>query len=510
MAQYKTPGVYLVEKDAFPNSVVEVATAIPAFIGYTEKAANGNQSLIRIPRRISSFTEYLLYFGGLAIPRFSFKQEVGQAYELELDPNTHFLLYYSMRLYFDNGGGPCYVVSAGLYSDVKANGRKGEDYTDCLAALTKELEPTLLVAPDVNLLEDAEWQDVMQQFLKHCQAMQNRIAIFDVPGGDKPRSYDNEDVITAFRTAIGVDFLSYGAAYYPWVNSSIVGPTDVNFSVISHDTLDAFITALTDQAKIDFAGRDAKVNPIVDKIKQIKKDLPESNDNEVIAPLSPEDKRSLQTLHQTIAAVSPLYMQVMEDMRKRLNLLPPSAAMAGVYARIDSTQGVFKAPANTTLNSVVSPAVTIAHDDQEDLNMPLDGKAINAIRTFPNRGVLAWGARTLDGNSQDWRYLNVRRTIIMLEQSIKYAMQAYVFEPNTSSTWVTVKSVIDNFLNNQWKAGGLAGATPEEAFSVSVGLGSTMVPNDILDGLMKVMVKVALVRPAEFIEITFQQQMQTS
>ncbi len=510
MAQYKTPGVYLVEKDAFPSSVVEVATAIPAFIGYTEKAMFGNQSLIGVPRRISSFTEYLLYFGGPAIPKFTFAQGDAQSYTLTLDPSTRFLLYHSMRLYFDNGGGPCYVVSVGLYDQVKKNGRSASSYTDCLTALSKELEPTLLLAPGAGLLDAAEWQKVMQQFLLHCSTMQNRIAIFDVPQGDQVRSYDDNDVVTQFRTAIGEDFLSYAAAYYPWVNTSIVGPTDINFSVIAPETIDAFIAALTAQAKIDLTGQDAKASAVIAKIAQIKNALPKPDENGASPPLTVDQKKALQSLHQTLAAVSPLYVQMMEDMRKQLNLLPPSGAIAGIYARIDSTQGVFKAPANTTLNSVVSPAVTINHDDQEDLNIPLDGKAINAIRTFPGRGVLVWGARTLDGNSQDWRYINVRRTLIMLEQSIKYAMQAYIFEPNTSSTWVTVKSVVDNFLNNQWKAGALAGAKPEEAYNVSIGLGSTMVPDDILDGLMKITVKVALVRPAEFIEITFQQQMQTS
>jgi hypothetical protein len=190
--------------------------------------------------------------------------------------------------------------------------------------------------------------------------------------------------------------------------------------------------------------------------------------------------------------------------------MPPSAAFAGVYARTDNTVGVFKAPANTGIASVLSPTVAISHDDQEDLNVPLDGKAVNAIRTFPGRGTLIWGARTLDGNSQDWRYVNVRRTLIMLEQSIKLAIEAYVFAPNDASTWVSVRSMIGNFLNNQWKVGALAGSKPADAYNVSVGLGSTMTANDILDGYMRATVAVAVVRPAEFIVITFQQKMQTS
>ena len=125
-------------------------------------------------------------------------------------------------------------------------------------------------------------------------------------------------------------------------------------------------------------------------------------------------------------------------------------------------------------------------------------------------GTLVWGARTLDGNSLDWRYINVRRTMIMIEESIRLAAKAYVFEPNTAQTWVTIRSMIENFLTSVWKAGGLAGAVPTDAFSVHVGLGETMTPVDILEGKLLITVLVAVTRPAEFIEITFQQQMQKS
>lgn len=150
--------------------------------------------------------------------------------------------------------------------------------------------------------------------------------------------------------------------------------------------------------------------------------------------------------------------------------------MAGIYTMVDNTRGVWKAPANVSMNSVVSPAVNVSHEEQEELNVNPQGKSINAIRSFIGEGVLVWGARTLDGNSLDWRYINVRRTMIMLEESCRLAAQAMVFEPNTASTWVTIKAMISNFLTGIWKRGGLAGAVPEDAFSVHVGLGETMTP----------------------------------
>ena len=150
----------------------------------------------------------------------------------------------------------------------------------------------------------------------------------------------------------------------------------------------------------------------------------------------------------------------------------------------------------------------------EDLNSTngtnINGKAVNALRSFVGEGTLIWGARTMDGNSLDWRYINVRRTMIMLKESIRLATKAYVFEPNVANHWVAIKSMISNYLTSVWKRGALAGSIPDDAFSVYVGLGETMTPEDILDGRLRVTVMVALSRPAEFLEITFQQQMQQS
>ncbi|MEM9836873.1 MAG: phage tail sheath C-terminal domain-containing protein, partial [Bacteroidota bacterium] len=188
----------------------------------------------------------------------------------------------------------------------------------------------------------------------------------------------------------------------------------------------------------------------------------------------------------------------------------PSAAMAGIYSMIDNTIGVFQSPANVSVGSVIKPALSISSDQQEDLNMPITGKAVNAIRSFPGKGVLVWGARTMDGNSLDWRYISVRRTVIFIEQSIKFAAEPYVFQPNVASTWSNMKALIVNFLTNVWQSGALAGATAEDAFSVDVGLGSTMTPIDILEGYMRISVKIAVTRPAEFIVITFEQKMQQS
>jgi phage tail sheath protein FI len=157
---------------------------------------------------------------------------------------------------------------------------------------------------------------------------------------------------------------------------------------------------------------------------------------------------------------------------------------------------------------VTSTTFTLNDKQQGELNVPLDGKAVNAIRDFPNRGTMVWGARTLDGNSNDYRYLQVRRTLIYIQQSIKLALQQFTFASNDGRTWVSVTAMITNFLTSVWSQGGLMGAKASDAFSVQCGLGSTMTGQNILDGYMIVQVTLQMVHPAEFIELTFTQMMQ--
>ena len=497
MASMKTPGVYIVEKNAFPNSAVEVATAVPAFIGYTEMAVNGNVSLLNKPFRITSMAEYHAFFGGAPVPRFTLPDAAegetptlvcGEKKIMVQQTSVPFTLYYQMLMFFGNGGGPCYIVSIGNY---KAEELSADAFKAGIETLLKEQEPTMVLCPELVGLKDKElYYSVQTAMLSHCgYKMRSRVAILDIYDGYKERRDPAGDVVNEFREKIGSSFLDFGSAYYPWLNTSIVQDRDLSFLNIDAESLKAVMDEELKQQP------EAKQPLIKEQIDLIGTEL---------------DTIAQETLNKTLQQISPIYNAVLKEAKRMLNLLAPSAAMAGIYTMVDNTRGVWKAPANVSVNSVISPAVNITHDEQEDLNVPLSGKAVNAIRTFVGEGIKVWGARTLDGNSLDWRYINVRRTMIMLEESVKNATRAYVFDPNVAGTWINIKSMIQNFLNGIWKRGGLAGATPDDAFSVHVGLGDTMTPEDILEGILRVTVLVAIVRPAEFIEITFQQQMQKS
>ncbi|MEA5006608.1 MAG: phage tail sheath subtilisin-like domain-containing protein [Rikenellaceae bacterium] len=500
MSEMKAPGVYIVEKSGFPDSVVEVATAVPAFIGHTEKAIIGNIPLLNKPWRLTSMAEFNACFGFAPFPSFSINESPkspdfvknNKGYGLRQESGKY-LLYYSMLMFYANGGGPCYVVSVGDYetainADLMIAG---------IEKLIHEQEPTLVVIPETVLLPDSDaCAKVQKAMLSHCgNKMKNRFAILDIYEGYKSRTDPSGDKVLDFRNKIETNNLDYGAAYYPWINTSIVQDKDLSYlNIANKDVLHHILVAelipegneMSDTKKVEIK---AKIDDIV------KDDLPEVEKG---------------LLNQSLAVLSSTFSSMLGAMKVKLNLMPPGAAIAGIYSMVDNTRGVWKAPANVRMQAVISSSVNITQGDQEELNVPLNGKSVNAIRTFIGEGTLVWGARTLDGNSFDWRYINVRRTMIMLEESIKLASKAYVFDPNNTNTWSTIKNMISGFLTGIWKRGGLAGSSPDDAFSVHVGLGETMTAEDVLEGILRISVLVALIRPAEFMEITFQQQMQKS
>ena len=430
-------------------------------------------------------------------------------------------MYGALKFFYANGGADCYIMSVGSYND----DFKKSNFTDAIPLLKKEPEPTMIVIPDLVELSDTDPYDVQKAMINHCgDDMPSRVAILDIPGGYEETDI-KESTVDKFRSAvspINAKSNSYAAAYYPWLHTTIFQESDVSYKNLT----DAGLTTLETALRSEFHLLSAPILDTSDKngqrkfnkardmdikisylVKQKYKGSYNANKYPTFEKLTDKDKQQ-DMADAAIKIQSEFYNLVLDHILKTLNLMPPSAGIAGVYTLVDNAEGVWKAPANVAMQSVIAPAIKINNEMQEDLNVPLDGKSVCAIRAFKGMGNMVWGARTLDGNSNDWRYVNVRRTLIYLEQSIKEAAKAYVFAPNDASTWVNVKSMISNFLTGVWKQGGLVGPKPADAYSVSVGLGTTMTNDDIQQGIMRVMVKVAVSHPAEFIEITFQQQMQ--
>lgn len=203
----KTPGVYIQEVSIFPPSITSVATAIPAFLGYT-------QNDVADPKRISSMNEYVSIFGGPHL----YLETVGttNAAPTPIGSANNFVLYYCMQMFFANGGGPCWVISTGTYATSPGIANFGSTWNGgALGKLALEDEPTLIVMPDLRVLGAADQYTVYQKALEQCNRLQDRFTIMDVPSGQ---------TIAQFRDGVGTSYLKYGAAYYPDLNTSLGVP----------------------------------------------------------------------------------------------------------------------------------------------------------------------------------------------------------------------------------------------------------------------------------------------
>ncbi|WP_316829229.1 phage tail sheath family protein [Pedobacter aquatilis] len=488
---YKYPGVYVEEVSKLPASVQQVETAIPAFIGYTEKRLkNGIGFDVNIPQRISSLIEFEAMFG-LAYPE-TIEVDINSTADgnspvqinLSIPNESSYLLYYHVKMFYENGGGPCYIISVGLFASPP------EPLTvslpllkSGLIACEKQDEITLLVIPEVTKLTiDADIKEINDEMLAQCAKLKDRFAIIDVPQSGQTTVIQVAD---HFRDKlIGPNNLKYGAAYYPQLKTTIVYRRVNNTSA----TVDNDLIPLNDRTnrKIGVKLNSDKIQPGFN-LKQ-KTSITELNSTKLAGAY---DSVSLnkQILNALDAFYIPLY---------------PSGAIAGVMARVDDSRGVWKAPANEVIRSVERPLLDITNNEQDDLNVDAtSGKSINVIRNFQGKGTLIWGARTLAGNDNEWRYVPVRRLCIMVEESLKKSTEFTVFEPNDANTWIRVKAMCENFLIKIWRDGALAGAKPEEAFFVNVGLGVTMTSLDILEGRLIMEIGMAVVRPAEFIVLRF-------
>lgn len=193
------------------------------------------------------------------------------------------------------------------------------------------------------------------------------------------------------------------------------------------------------------------------------------------------------------AAMYHPWVEVFDPLDKKSICIPPSASVIGIYARSDNSRGVHKAPANEIVRGCTGLDCQYNKGEQDILNP----KGVNLIRSFPGQGIRVWGARTCSSNGQ-WKYVNVRRLFIFIEESIKANTNWVVFEPNDELLWIRVSRTIEAFLTTLWRNGALAGASTSEAFFVNVGR-STMSQDDIDNGRLVCVIGVAPVKPAEFV-----------
>lgn len=225
------------------------------------------------------------------------------------------------------------------------------------------------------------------------------------------------------------------------------------------------------------------------------------------AILDPQDGLSIEKIQQVRAPIDTKYaalyypwLEVRDPSVRRNVLAAPSGHMAGIYARVDVERGVHKAPANEVIRGITKIAQDVTKREQDILNP----QGINALRFFPGRGNRVWGARTVSSDGS-WKYINVRRLFIFVEESIEEGTQWVVFEPNDEPLWARVRQSVTNFLTTVWRSGALQGLTAKEAFFVKCDR-TTMTQDDIDNGRLICVIGIAPVKPAEFVIFRIQQK----
>ena len=487
MGNYKTPGVYVQEIDAYPNSVVGVSTGVPVFVGHTERHGEAG-----VPKfgRVTSLDQFEELFGGPQIVKIGWDGDDDNGV-CTLPDTKRYRLFDAVRMFFDNGGTAAWIASAGDFRTPPTERTLGEIFARN-SDLERQQEPSIVVIPDAMALTGAQQAGALyQKALQFCEVQQSMITIADVYRSAEDAAKTDTDI---FRDNIGGAALDYGAAYYPWVHTSLYQQGDLSPENCEQELWDRLKAKL--EMNEDFKDLPAEIEAAL---------VLDQSDDAAAAVRA----KKIKALHRQ-AMNHGEYAQVFEQMRRLMNVQPVAGAVAGLYARNDRSRGYWYAPAGVTasITGLAAPTIQVTHDEQKDLNAPVNGLAINVIRTFPDIGSRVFGARTLDANSLDFRYVNVRRTMIFIEMSIKLALKAFVFEPNTASTQASAKSMVENFLMNQWTAGAITGATAPDAYVVRVGEAAGQTEIDTANGVMKMLVGLRPSRPAEFIELRFTQQVQ--
>ena len=350
LANIKTPGVYINEVSAFGNAVVPVATAVPAFIGYTPQASYEGKSYANVPQKITSLSQFRAIYcypdkdkqynpeyylvKQKSLPEKGDYMQIGaDYYSIVPDPNTIYHLYNSIKLFYENGGGDAYIVSVGSYG--AASGKpmtpgdqiinpnvQLNDLMGGLALLKNEEEPTMYICPEATLLPVAANGTLMQDMLLQNAEMGTAISIFDIIGGRNPDPIMYTNDIETFRNNTGSNGLKFGTAYYPFVGTTIMQNSDIDYTnLFGGDTKQL----------------EALLNPA---------DAPNPN---VAAIMGNLDALTVSQNQAALINSSKTYGLMIKHILSDANMLPPSGALAGVITKTDNEVGPWQAPANTSI-----------------------------------------------------------------------------------------------------------------------------------------------------------------
>jgi phage tail sheath protein FI len=508
MPEYLTPGVYIEEIERGPRPIEGVPTSTAAFLGETERGSI-------TPNLVTSYKEY--------------ERQFGRVYAAEK------FMPFAVNGFFENGGKNLYVcrvvsknaISAELafgntfsiraagagnwgnrvYARIDPSTTKDKDGNPVgfriRLAYFQEGAPTYDPFDDLTTLPrpfpTEDFDDlVTDESLPDYYG--KRLQLIDMSKPDKNQGPESSALGILIRKGAaspaptpGKGFLKGGSDDAPPIDADYDGNPDGKRSD-PQGLLALELDPYRDVALVYApAASDNVVKSIIGHCERMRFrfaaiDTPRGLRN--IGDVNPRFKLKVDSSY---GAFYYPWIQVSDPTTGAQKLVPPGGHALGVYARTDTERGVFKAPANETMQGVIDLEYDITDNDQATLNP----RGANAIRSFPSRGIRIWGARTLTSNGL-WKYVSVRRLFIFLERSIYEGTQWVVFEPNDPRLWARVVDTIRIFLRGQWRLGALFGRTEDQAFFVTCDE-TTMTKDDVLNGRLICEIGIAPVRPAEFV-----------
>ena len=503
MPTYLSPGVYMEEVSAGPKPIEAVGTSTAAFVGFTEKGP------VNAPTLVTSWPQYTRTFGDFV-------------------PGAYLPL--AMFSYFMNGGGNAYVVRVGAQDEV--DGSSGGS-TPELVRYAQAVLPVGKGKPALAVRSIAPADEAKGLAVEVAPASEGGEETFKLDvlkDGVVVESYDNvgvkrgaTNVATAVKQQsklITIEELKGGTLAVPEAGRVALAAAEEPPLPSLDVTADSYVGDVSDRT--GFGGLEAleDVTMLVvpdlmsayqrgalddDGLKAVQLAMIAHcelmSDRVAILDAPPGlNAQKLREWRMDFAGYDSKYatlywpwIKVMDPATGKPTMMPPSGAMAGVWARSDASRGVHKAPANEIVRGAISLELNITKGEHDTLN-PV---GVNCIRAFPGQGIRVWGARTLSSDPE-WRYLNVRRLFNFVEKSILLGTNWVVFEPNDPALWDRVRRTIVMFLRRVWQTGALFGRTPAEAFFVKCDEENNP-PENRDAGILTVEIGIAPVKPAEFV-----------
>lgn len=550
MAEYLSPGVYVEEYDKSPRAIEGVGTSTAGFVGMAVKGP-----VIGEPSLIGSLTDFIRQFGGY-LSEFTHKEYSYLSHSVE-----QFFLNGGTRCFVSRvipNNAKAAKAEHGILTMMAANeGKWGNRLTvTCQSVTNKKLyltsknEENIYIARNVNGFEEGNIVLFGDEYNRILSIFDNTVT-FENEFKESP--IDNNVVPKKFLLLVEMDMLvryNEDSELYTGVNFNTLSSNYIATKVSSSNLIRVSVSELNEimnpleaifgegitKGTIIFdGGSDGTMDEVnagtfigenkgpgnrtglqafLGNNEVSMMAIPGITIPEVVVSLVahcenlgnrfavidlPKDMADTKEILEyrdmidsTYAAMYHPWIQVFDPSTKSAGYIPPSGAVLGIYSRTDIARGVHKAPANESVRCT-GLNINFTNAEQDMLNP----HGINLIRSFTGMGIRVWGARTASTNS-GFKYVNIRRLFIFVEESIRANTNWVVFEPNDSTLWTRVEISISSFLDSLWRSGMLAGSSPSEAFFVDIGQ-TTMSQDDIMNGRLVCNVGIAAIRPAEFV-----------